>query len=126
MTERRDAAAAGDRIEIGDVTDSEAVAAGRDAPAVTAGRDATVIQAGGVGCGGGGAAARHAAQRERENRRRMLARVRTTWVEGVLEASLHGAALQALGLEARPEAVPDRWGMLVQEAREDPRLLPPE
>ena len=57
-------------------------------------------------------------ERARRDRQRMLARVRKTWIAGVLEASLHGAALQALGLEERPEAVPDRWGLVVQEARE--------
>ena len=64
-------------------------------------------------------------ERARRDRQRMLARVRKTWIAGVLDASLHGAALQALGLEERPEAVPDRWGLVVQEAREQPRPLPP-
>src|SRR5262249_39680902 len=63
--------------------------------------------------------------RERENRRRMLQRVRRTWVEGFLEASLHGAVLQTLELEERPEAVPDRWGMVVQQAKRAVQMLPP-
>jgi hypothetical protein len=50
-----------------------------------------------------------------DNRSRMLLRVRRTWVEGVLDDSLHGAALQALGLLERPEAVPDEWNLVVQE-----------
>ncbi|MBV9327426.1 MAG: NACHT domain-containing protein, partial [Chloroflexi bacterium] len=64
--------------------------------------------------------------RERENRRRMLMRVRRTWIDGYLEASLHGAALQTLGLQERPEAVPDRWGMVVQQRDCPSRRLPPD
>ncbi len=44
----------------------------------------------------------------------MLARVRGD-VERQLKDSLQGIALIALGLEDRPEAVPDRWGQLLQE-----------
>src|SRR5262245_52961491 len=116
MAERRDAAAAGDRIEVGDVTASEAVAVGRGARAYK-------VQVGDVFFGG--PAAQRALRRERENRRRMLARVRRTWVEGVLEPSLRGAARLGLALEARPEAVPDRWRPVAQEAQEAPRPLPP-
>jgi hypothetical protein len=29
------------------------------------------------------------------------------------------------GLEHQPEAVPDRWGLLVQEAQAAPRPVPP-
>src|SRR5262249_19834782 len=47
-------------------------------------------------------AAEHLAQR---NRARMLARVRQAWAEGVLEASLHGTALQALEREGQSDAV---------------------
>jgi NACHT domain len=64
--------------------------------------------------------------RERENRRRMLIRVRRTWIDGFLEDSLHGAALQALGLEERPEAVPDRWRMVVQQLDPPARTLAPD
>jgi serine/threonine protein kinase len=39
------------------------------------------------------------------NRTRMLQKVRKFWVEGVLEQSLHGAALLELGLEYRPDEV---------------------
>ena len=64
-------------------------------------------------------------QRERQDRGRMLQPVRRTWIDGFLEDSLHGAALQALGLEERPEAVPDRWGMVVQQPDRAARTLPP-
>ena len=65
-------------------------------------------------------------QRERRDRSRMLQRVRGTWIDGFLKASLHGAALQVLGLEERPEAVPDRWGMVVQQANRPSRTLLPD
>src|SRR5437867_516945 len=42
---------------------------------------------------------------ERRNRRVMLEKVRNFWVKGVLEQSLHGAALIELGMEYKPEAV---------------------
>lgn len=70
-----------------------------------------------------GTAAERRAQRNRE---RMLVRVRTTWIEGLLERSLHGAALQVLGMEYKPEAVPDRWGMVLQELQHPPRRLSPK
>src|SRR5437899_693089 len=35
---------------------------------------------------------------ERKNRQQLLTRVRAFWIEGVLEHSLHGAVLIALGL----------------------------
>jgi hypothetical protein len=62
---------------------------------------------------------------DRNDRRRMLARVRRNWIAGVLEPSLWGAAPQALGLESRPDAVPDRRGPFAPEARAGPRPLPP-
>jgi hypothetical protein len=65
-----------------------------------------------------------AQERARRNRRRMLARVRETWVEGVLEASLQGAALQALSLEASPDAVPDPWEGAVRAALGTPSAPP--
>src|SRR5687767_1831550 len=51
---------------------------------------------------------------EQDNRRRTLARVGGQ-VKQQLEQSLHGAAWLAVGLEHRPDAVPDRWGQLIQE-----------
>src|SRR5215212_1143814 len=51
---------------------------------------------------------------EQDNRRRTLARVGGQ-VDQQLEQSLHGVAWLALGLEHRPDAVPDRWGQLIQE-----------
>jgi hypothetical protein len=64
--------------------------------------------------------------RERKDRTRMLQRVRRIWVDGFFADSLHGAALQALGLEERPEAVPDRWGMVVQQPGRPAKILSTE
>jgi hypothetical protein len=63
---------------------------------------------------------------DRTNRRRMLGRVRATWIDGYLKDSLRGAALQALGLEDRPDAVPDRWGMLLQQPEKPDQMLSPD
>jgi hypothetical protein len=64
--------------------------------------------------------------RERKNRRRMLQRVRGTWIEGFLEDSLHGAAVQAIRMEEQPEAVPPRWGMVVQQVDRPAQALAPD
>jgi hypothetical protein len=63
--------------------------------------------------------------RERKNRSRMLQRVRRTWIHSLLENSLHGAPLLALGMQVRPEAVPDRWGMVVQQLTQSAQTLAP-
>lgn len=67
-----------------------------------------------------------ASVRKREaNRTRMLRRVRTTWIEGVLQQSLHQAALIALGLQEQPDALANPWQFSVQETNVPPRPLPP-
>jgi len=48
------------------------------------------------------------------NRNRMLEKVKTFWINGVLENSLHGAALIELGMTSQPEAVEHPWGMILQ------------
>ncbi len=48
-------------------------------------------------------------QRERQNRQRLLKRVRQTWIEGVLEQSLHRAAWIALDLQEQPDALVSPW-----------------
>lgn len=58
------------------------------------------------------------------NRRAMLAKVRATWVKGVLEQSLHGIAMIELGLVYKPEAVQYPWEAIVQ--RPDRLPLPIE
>jgi hypothetical protein len=64
-----------------------------------------------------------AERQELRNRQRMLERVRQFWVTGLLKDSLQGASLQPLGLEAHPDAVPDRWSMVV--GGREPRPLEP-
>jgi tetratricopeptide (TPR) repeat protein/DNA polymerase III delta prime subunit len=66
-----------------------------------------------------------AEQRAQRNRRAMLELVRNTWIKGVLEQSLHGAAMIELGMEERAEAVKRPWDMVLQMPdRPDRTLLP--
>jgi hypothetical protein len=51
---------------------------------------------------------------DQRNRGVLLKRVSDFWVKGVLEHSLHGAALIELGFESRPEAVDHLWEMVLQ------------
>jgi hypothetical protein len=44
-------------------------------------------------------------QHTQRNQRTMLQMVRNVWITSVLEQSLHGAVMMALGLEERAEAV---------------------
>jgi MFS family permease len=66
-----------------------------------------------------------AEQRALRNRRTMLELVRNTWVKGVLEQSLHGAAMLELGMEERAEAVEHPWDMVLQMPDRPNRVLPP-
>lgn len=61
---------------------------------------------------------------EQQNRTRLMKRVRVTWIEGVLEHSLHQAALIALGLQKQPDALANPWHLEVQETKLPPRPLP--
>jgi DNA polymerase III delta prime subunit len=61
---------------------------------------------------------------DRQNRLRLLKRVRQTWIEGVLEQSLHQAALIALDLQDQPDALDNPWHLEVQETNLPPRPLP--
>jgi hypothetical protein len=63
-------------------------------------------------------------RRALRNRRAMLELVRSFWVEGVLEKSLHGAAMIELGMEEKPGAVEHPWDMVLQTDREDRTLSP--
>jgi hypothetical protein len=64
------------------------------------------------------------AQRGR-NRHAMLELVKNAWVKGVLEQSLHGAAMIELGLEKRADAVEKPWDMVLQMPDRPNRQLPP-
>lgn len=59
-----------------------------------------------------------------QNRRRMLERVRSTWIKGVLEQSLHRAALIALGLREQPDVLANPWRLVVQEVDQIAHALP--
>ena len=48
------------------------------------------------------------------NRSKMLDKVYSFWIQGVLENSLHHAILIDLGLEDRPNAVVQPWNLLIQ------------
>src|SRR5262249_54031230 len=61
---------------------------------------------------------------QNQNRERLLRRVRSFWITGVLEQSLHGAALLALGLQEQPDAVTNPWHLIVQHPQCVPQPLP--
>jgi hypothetical protein len=63
---------------------------------------------------------------DQRNRQRMLEKVSTFWIKGVLEHSLHGAALIELGMERAPDAVERPWDMVLQRANQPDRMLPPD
>jgi len=60
-----------------------------------------------------------------ENRRRLLAKVRSFWITGVLDQSLHGAALILLGLHEQREAVENPWRFVLQLPDQSAHPLPP-
>lgn len=60
-----------------------------------------------------------------KNQARMIELVETIWIRGMLEQSLHGAALQALGLYEQPDAVANPWRLMLQELERPMQLLPP-
>lgn len=62
---------------------------------------------------------------ERTNRQRLLKRVRTIWVEGLLEQSLYQAVWVDLHLQKQPDALANPWRLMVQELDSKPRPLPP-
>jgi transcriptional regulator with XRE-family HTH domain/GTPase SAR1 family protein len=59
-----------------------------------------------------------------ENRQRMLKRVRSRWIKGIFEYSLHRAVLIVLGLRDQPGTVENPWRLVMQEAELPPRPLP--
>jgi NACHT domain len=58
------------------------------------------------------------------NRERLLRKVRAFWIAGVLEHSLHGAALITLGLQEQPEAVATPWQLVLHHLTGTPQPLP--
>lgn len=63
--------------------------------------------------------------RERRNKRILLEKVKRFWVKGVLEESVHGAALIELGKETQPDAVERPWDTVVPPAESLDRDVPP-
>jgi len=61
---------------------------------------------------------------EIRNRQRMLTRVRTFWIDGFLDESLHGAALIALGLSEQRDAIANPWRLILQQQNHAPSSLP--
>jgi hypothetical protein len=59
-----------------------------------------------------------------QNRLQMLERVHTTWISGILDQPLHGAALLALGLQEKTDVVANPWKLVVQEVDQPARQLP--
>ncbi len=58
-----------------------------------------------------------------QNRQRLIAKVRTFWITGFLEQSLHGAALIALGLQSQPDVLANPWRLVLQQADQSTHLL---
>ena len=54
----------------------------------------------------------------------LLKNVQTTWIKGVLEKSVHEAALLELGLELREEAVDNPWRMVIESPDQSRETLP--
>jgi hypothetical protein len=65
------------------------------------------------------------AERDAENRRTIIQRVRSFWIEGVLEKDLYQIARMELQLEARPGAVRQPWDIIVQRPDRQPYSLEP-
>jgi len=59
-----------------------------------------------------------------QNRQRFLAKLRSFWIDGVLEKSLHGAALIALGLHEQSDALANPWSLVFQQPHQAAHLLP--
>jgi DNA polymerase III delta prime subunit len=62
---------------------------------------------------------------QRTNRQRLLKGVRTIWIEGMLEQSLHHATWVDLHLQKQPQGLENPWRLMVQELDRGPRPLPP-
>lgn len=63
---------------------------------------------------------------EGRNRHQTLKNVRTFWIEGVLENSLHGAALLELGMQQEVGMVDHPWASLLRIPGLSDRTLPPD
>jgi GTPase SAR1 family protein len=62
-------------------------------------------------------------QVQRQNRARLLKRVRATWIVDLLEHSLHQAAWIDLHLQDQPDMLANPWRLQVQELNQEPHAL---
>jgi len=60
----------------------------------------------------------------RTHRQRLIKRIRTDWIKGVLEPSLYQAVLMTLGLHKQPDALINPWRLTIQEMNHPVRSLP--
>lgn len=60
------------------------------------------------------------------NRRVLIEKVESFWIKGVLEHSLHGAALLELGMQEQPDAIEHPWKMVLQTLGWQSQSIPPE
>jgi hypothetical protein len=58
------------------------------------------------------------------DRQIIIARVRATWITGVLEQSLHGAALIALGLRDQPDVLANPLRLVLEEKDQSAQMPP--
>jgi len=63
-------------------------------------------------------------RQEYRNRKALLNNVKTSWVDGVLEKSLHEQISIVLGLEDNPNAVASPWNLNLINADQSRKLLP--
>lgn len=61
---------------------------------------------------------------QRTNRVRMLEKMHTFWIKGVLEQSLHGVALLELGIQPKSNAVENPWDTVLQHTAYGDYRLP--
>jgi len=103
----------GDSTTVGNISNSQAVAVGRGAHAEVHYHYYTPV-------------AQLANEQERRDRRTMIARQRSIWIDGVLKQSLWNNALIDLGLAERPDAVPQpyRYRIARRAPGQADRLLP--
>ena len=59
-----------------------------------------------------------------QNRLRLLHRVRSFWITGVLDQSLDSQALITLGFQEQPDAVANPWRFIIQESEQASTPLP--
>jgi hypothetical protein len=62
--------------------------------------------------------------KDRANLLILLRKVKTFWIEGVLEKSVHNAVLLELGKETKPEAVEHPWEMVLELPDQTNQVLP--